>query len=157
MKRTSFLILFICIITSLSFGQTTKRDCKVGYDKETKNIQKKWDETISKLKVILLNNNTKTIKLEVRNDTLQIAQKNTSYVSGYQIAKVHLNKIVQATLSNQTVTIYTNRKDITVYRDKKLQSSQIEINTKYTAREKNELLETLNCVISLNEIKAQQE
>lgn len=159
MKKSNILIV-VLFITISSFTQLEKTNCTIDtilnsnllYDKQQQN---KWNETIFKLKSLLNSKNTNYKKIEIRNDTLQLAEKiSVKGKEQYNITKLPLKRLVDVTFSFKELVVYTKRKEILVkrFQFKKLNTSQLTLFKKIKKEESKELMELFQKLIKINNV-----
>lgn len=166
--KKRILIVFLSVIGINSFAQKNNVNCNsnckpnlhtCGLPKnssDAKNLQKKWDETIIKLKTELSAISTSNKKFEIRNDTLQLATKiNVDKKTQYNTSKFPLKKLVAITTSFNELVIYTKRKDIVVelYQYKKLQTSQITVLKKIKNKEHKKMITLFKQLKTMNRFR----
>lgn len=142
MMKNKLIILLILFTTISSSAQVHKASCIVDYrlnthtcgllknSSDAKNLQIEWNETVLKLQQELSSISTKNKKFEIKNDTLQMADKiSVKRKVQYNVSKFPLKKLVEVTTSFKELIIYTKWKEIVVerYQYKKLHTSQITI------------------------------
>lgn len=160
MKKSNILIVVLFIMTS-SFKQLEKTNCTIDAilnsnllcDK--KQQQNKWNETIFKLKSSLNSKNTNHKKIEIRNDTLQLAEKiSVKAKAQYNITKFPLKRLVDVTFSFRELVIYTKRKEVLVkrFQFKKLNTSQLTLFKKIKKQEGNMLKKLFQQLIAINNV-----
>ena len=146
-----------CNIKSFSLTQTLQtnpKDCGIidsNYNQKT--AIKEHAELLQKIKQQLASANQKDWKYDIKQDTLQIAQKlKVNQKAEYNIYKLPIKKLANVTKGNNTLTVYTKWKAILInrYGYKKGVAGELSISPNLSKKEIQQLFSELQRLSQIN-------